>query len=116
MEKNKKFISENEIIHKYLKKLNFKKKESFNFNNDGAILKSKKNKNIVVTNDGIIEDVDFFINDPPESIAHKIIAYNLSDLSSMGADPYCYTLNLSLTSKIGSEWIKKFTNRLFLLQ
>tara|TARA_B110000116_G_C16792523_1_gene564616 strand:- start:1626 stop:2600 length:975 start_codon:yes stop_codon:yes gene_type:complete len=116
MDKNKRVISESEIIHKFLKQLNFKKKESFDFNNDGAILKSKKNKNVVVTTDGIIEGVDFFKNDSPESIAHKIISYNLSDLSSMGAEPYCYTLNLSLTSKIGVLWIKKFTNQLFFLQ
>ena len=34
----------------------------------------------------------------------------------MGADPYCYTLYLSLTSKTGESWIKKFTNKLFYLQ
>ena len=116
MKKSKKFINENQIIYKYLKKLNFNKKESLNFENDGAFLKSKKNKDIVVTNDSISEGVDFFKNDPPESIAQKIITYNLSDISSMGATPYCYTLALSLNSKITTLWIKRFINKLFLLQ
>ena len=47
-------------------------------------LKSKKNKDIIVTSDSIIEGVDFFKKDSPESVAQKIITYNLSDLSSMG--------------------------------
>ena len=113
MTKNKKKISESQIINKYLCSLNFNKKETFNFKNDGALLKSQKNKDIVVTNDSIIEDVDFFKNDSPESIAQKITTYNLSDLSSMGAVPYCYTLNLSLNSLINDLWINKFTKKLF---
>ena len=69
-------ISETDIIFKYLNKLNFKKKETFHFKNDGAFLKHKNNMEIVVTNDSITETVDFFKNDAPESIAHKIMTYN----------------------------------------
>ena len=116
MKKNNQIILEKQIIEKYLKKLNCKKKETFDFENDGALLFSKKNKDLVVTNDAIVEDIDFFKHDSPESIAQKIITYNLSDLSSMGAIPYCYTLSLSLTSNIGNIWIKKFTDKLFSLQ
>ena len=53
----------------------------------------------VVLLDGNIEydefyniNIDFFKNDDPKSIAQKITTVNLSDLSSMGAKPYCYTL------------------------
>ena len=116
MKIHKKFISESQIINQYLKKLNFNRQESYNFENDGALLKSKKNKDIVVTNDGIIEGIDFFSNDSPESIAQKIITYNLSDLSSLGSVPYCYTLCLNLTSEINLSWIKKFVNKLFFFQ
>ena len=59
MNKKIKSISENEIIYKYLKKLNFNKSETFNFKNDGGFLKNKKNNDIVVTNDAIIENIDF---------------------------------------------------------
>ena len=109
-------ISETDIIFKYLKKLNFKKKETFNFENDGAFLKQKSNMEIVVTNDAITEVVDFFQNDEPESIAQKIMTCNLSDLSSLGAVPYAYTLSLSLPEGIGIDWIKKFSSKLFNLQ
>jgi len=116
MIKSKKIISETQLIYKYLNKLNFSKQETLNFLNDGAFLKSKKNKDIIVTNDNIIEGVDFFKNDSPDSIAQKIITYNLSDLSAMGGIPYCYTLCLSLSSSIDHSWIKKFTDKLFFLQ
>ena len=103
-------ISETDIISKYLKKLSFKKKETFNFENDGAFLKQKTNMEIVVTNDAITETVDFFQKDAPESIAQKIMTYNLSDLSSLGAVPYAYTLSLSLPKGIDENWIKKREN------
>ena len=109
-------ISEKYIIYKYLRKLNFKRIETFNFNNDAAFLKIPKNKQLVVTNDTILESVDFFKNDPPESLANKIITYNLSDISSMGASPYAYTLSLCLPKNIKNIWLKKFTKKLFFLQ
>jgi len=76
MKKNshKQTLSESLIIEKYLKKLNFKKKESFNFENDGAYLNVAKDEKIIVSNDAIVEGVDFFTNDSADSIAHKIIA------------------------------------------
>ena len=111
MKKNKK-ISENYIINKYLKKLNYSKKETFNFENDAAYLKIPKNKQVVVTNDTIIENIDFFQKDPPESLANKIITYNLSDLSSMGATPYAYTLSLCLPKIIDDKWLSKFIKKL----
>ena len=111
-----KSITEIEIIEKYLKKLNFDKKESFGFKNDSAYLNSFKNKKTIVTNDSIIENVDFFKNDSAQSIAHKIVTSNLSDLSAMGAKPYCYTLNLCLPNYITIDWLGGFSNYLIKLQ
>ena len=109
-------LNENEIIEKYLKKLNFNKNESYDFENDSAFLRTYKNHKIIVTNDSIIENVDFFKNDNPQSIAQKIITYNLSDLSAMGAIPYSYTLNLCIPKYLTIDWFKKFVNHLFKLQ
>ena len=115
MKKNNK-ISEQYIIKKYLRKLHFNKIEAFDFKNDAAYLKIPKNKKIVVTNDTILESTDFFKNDPPESIANKIVTYNLSDISSMGAKPYAYTLSLCLPKNITDSWLNKFTKKLNFLQ
>ena len=104
------------ILDRLFSKLNFNKPETFNFKNDAAFLKNKSNHKIIATNDSISENIDFFINDDPKSIAQKIITYNLSDLSAMGAMPYCYMLNLCLTEKINYNWLKIFTNHLLKLQ
>ena len=109
-------LSEKVIINSLLKKLNFKKKGTFNFENDAAYLSNVKNFKTIVTTDSITENIDFFCNDPPESVAQKLVCVNLSDLSAMGSVPVAYTLNLSLNSKININWMKKFTNRLFTLQ
>ena len=109
-------LSEKIIINSLLKKLNLKKQGTFNFENDAAYLSTSKNYKTIVTTDIITENIDFFYNDPPESIAQKLVCVNLSDLSAMGSVPLAYTLNLSLNSKIDITWLKKFTNRLFKLQ
>ena len=76
----KKKIDENIIINDFLKKLNFSKKETFNFENDAAILKVPVNKEIIVSHDALTENKHFFSSDSPESIALKSIRTNLSDL------------------------------------
>ena len=112
MKKNKN-ISEKYIIDKYLRNLHYNKIETFDFKNDAAYFKIPKNKQLVVTNDTITESVDFFKNDPPESLANKIVTYNLSDISSMGASPYAYTLSLCLSKNINDIWLKKFSKKLY---
>ena len=109
-------LSEKVIINSLLKKLNFNKKGTFNFENDAAYLSTPKNYKTIVTTDTITENIDFFYNDPPESVAQKLVCVNLSDLSAMGSAPVAYTLNLSLNAKINLIWLKRFTSRLYKLQ
>lgn len=109
-------LSEKVIINSLLKKLNFNKKGTFNFENDAAYLSLDKNYKTIVTTDSITENIDFFYNDPPESVAQKLVCVNLSDLSAMGSAPVAYTLNLSFNAKININWLKRFTKRLFKLQ
>jgi thiamine-monophosphate kinase len=109
-------LSEEFIIDKLFKKLNYNKLGTFNFENDGAYLNLSKKYQTVVTTDTITENVDFFSKDPPESIAQKILCVNLSDLSAMGSLPKAYTLNISINSYIDFNWLKKFTNKLSRLQ
>ena len=115
MNKNN-IISERIIIDKYLSKLHLNKIESYKFKNDAGYLKVPKNKILVVTNDTILENIDFFKSDPPESIANKIVTCNLSDVSSMGAKPYAYTLSLCIPKTTKNDWLKKFTKKLLILQ
>ncbi len=41
---------------------------------------------------------------------------NLSDLSAMGAKPYCYTLNLCMPKYITIDWLESFSYYLIKLQ
>ena len=110
-------LSEKLIINKYFKKLNLKKKGTFNFENDGAYLELKnKNYKLTVTTDNISEDIDFFSDDDPKSIAQKITTINLSDIFAMGAFPHSYLLNLHLPNHINENWLNSFSNELKKIQ
>jgi thiamine-monophosphate kinase len=109
-------LSEKIIIDKFFKKLNLNKVGTYNFENDAAYFNSSRKYKTIVTTDTIVENIDFFSNDPPESIAQKILCVNLSDISAMGAIPKFYTLNLSINSKINYDWLKNFTSKLSQLQ
>ena len=110
-------LSEKLIINKYLKKLNFKNKGTFDFENDGAYLDViSKNYKLTVTTDNISEDIDFFSNDDPKSIAQKITTVNLSDIFAMGAVPHSYLLNLHLPNHINENWLNSFSNQLKKIQ
>ena len=58
-------LSEKVILNSLLKKLNFNKKGTFNFENDAAYLSLAKNYKAIVTTDSITENIDFFFNDSP---------------------------------------------------
>ena len=109
-------LSEKFIINNFLKKLNLNTTGTFNFENDAAFLKTSSKIKTVVTTDTIVENIDFFTNDPPESIAQKIMCVNLSDISAMGAKPKTYTLNLSINSTIDKTWLKRFSKHLSKIQ
>ena len=117
MKLSKNNLSEKLIINKYLKKLNFKNKGTFDFENDGAYLDLKnKNYKLTVTTDNISEGIDFFSNDDPKSIAQKITTVNLSDIFAMGAAPHSYLLNLHLPNYINENWLNSFSNQLKKIQ
>ncbi len=109
-------LSEKKIISKYLKKLNFNKKGTYNFDNDGAYLELDNNYKLAITTDTISEDIDFFSNDDPKSIAQKITTVNLSDIFAMGANPHSYSLNLLLPRNINDKWLRVFSNQLKKIQ
>ncbi len=109
-------LSEKIIIDNYLKKLNFNKKGTFNFENDGAYLYINNNYKLAITSDTISEGTDFFSKDDPKSIAQKITTVNLSDIFAMGAIPHSYILNLLLPNYVSHKWLAAFSNKLKKIQ
>ena len=64
---------------------------------DAAVLEIGGER-LVLTHDMIVEGVHFLASDPPEDVAWKLLAVNLSDLAAKGAEPIGilvgYTLSL----------------------
>jgi len=108
-------MNEYEVIKKIFYPLSFKKEFSLDLDDDAGLIPNKKQ--IVVTTDSIVEGDHFQKNEKnPLLIAKKLLRVNLSDLASMGAIPFGYTLNLSLPKKLNKKrlinWIKLFAKGL----
>ena len=54
---------------------------------DDAALLTVGDRTLVLTKDMIVEGVHYRADDPPEDIAWKLVAVNLSDLAGKGARP-----------------------------
>jgi thiamine-monophosphate kinase len=79
---------------------------------DVAIVSLRLGHDLVTTTDTIVEGVDFFANDPPDTIARKALRVNLSDLAAKGAEPAAYLLTLILPEKIDRAFLESFTRGL----
>ncbi len=89
-------MNESFIINKYLKPLSKNFKEALNLSDDAAILKTLKNKNLVVSVDNFIYGVHCpsYIN--ISSGVKRAILAAISDLSAMAAKPYCIFISITL--------------------
>ncbi len=69
---------------------------------------------LAVTTDMLVEGRHYFTEVDPESLGHKVLAVNLSDLAAMGATPVAFTLAAALRS-IDQPWLEQFLKGLFSL-
>ena len=63
---------------------------------DAAVLAPPPGLHLVAALDTLVEGRHFVPGSPPESIAHRALAVNLSDLAAMGAEPAWFLLSLTL--------------------
>ena len=63
---------------------------------DAALIDCPRGRQIVATVDQAVEGVHFLPDDPPDSVAKKLLRRNLSDLAAMGATPRHYLLTTAL--------------------
>lgn len=86
---------------------------------DCAIIAPREQADLAISIDTLISGVHFPHNTPPDAIAHKALAVNLSDLAAMGAEPAWFTLSLSLppeNPELSHEnWLQQFSPALFAL-
>lgn len=63
---------------------------------DDAAVLSLGDRDIVLTHDMIVEGVHYLPGDPPQDVAWKLVAVNLSDLAAKGAKPLGVLLGFPL--------------------
>lgn len=68
-------------------------------------------KVLAVTTDMLVSGRHFFPDVEPESLGHKALAVNLSDIAAMGAEPVGFTLALALP-EIDETWLAAFARGL----
>lgn len=74
---------------------------------DAALLKVPQDRVLAVSIDTLVSGVHFYSDVSPESLGHKALAVNLSDLAAMGAQPAWVTLALTLP-EIDEPWLSAF--------
>lgn len=81
---------------------------AFGLKDDVAMIAPREGHDLIVTTDTIVEGVDFFGDDPPDTIARKALRVNLSDLAAKGAEPVGYLLSLMLPENIDQRFLECF--------
>ncbi len=101
-----------ELIHRFLAPLASKEPGALGLSDDGAVLGMEDGDDLVVSTDSLISGVHFLPDDPAPLIAAKLLRVSLSDLASMGAMPWAYTLNLALPEDWDVAWMEGFAGGL----
>ena len=81
---------------------------------DCALLAPAPGMQLAVSSDMLVEGRHFFADVDPETLGHKALAVNLSDLAACGARPLAFTLALALP-RVDEAWLQGFANGLFAL-
>lgn len=75
---------------------------------DAALIRPRRNQVLVISADMLVEGRHFFKGTDPESLGHKTLAVNLSDMAAMGATPRWATLALALP-RADDAWLTAFS-------
>jgi thiamine-monophosphate kinase len=85
---------------------------AYGLTDDAAVLAMPAGRALVVTTDTVVAGVHFLADDPPEDVAWKALAVNLSDLAAMGAAARAYTLAAAFAGDLGWNWMRRFARGL----
>ena len=81
---------------------------------DCALLQPAPGMQLAISSDMLVEGRHFFADVDPQTLGHKALAVNLSDLAACGATPLAFTLALALPN-INYAWLQGFSNGLWAL-
>ncbi|MBE9608672.1 thiamine-phosphate kinase [Chitinilyticum piscinae] len=75
---------------------------------DCALMRVREGMQLAVSVDMLVSGRHFFADVDPQSLGHKALAVNLSDLAAMGAEPRWFTLSLALP-ELDEGWLAGFS-------
>lgn len=84
---------------------------SLGVGDDGAIVQLRDGFDLVVSTDTMVQGVHFFPTVDPRALGHKLVAVNVSDIASMGAEPCWLSLALTLP-EVNEPWLRAFAEGL----
>jgi thiamine-monophosphate kinase len=107
--------SEFTLIQRFFTTQNVKRSDVLlGVGDDCALLQVPPGESLAMTTDTLVSGVHFFADIDPESLGHKALAVNLSDLAAMGARPAWISLALALP-EANADWLTAFSRGLFRL-
>ena len=78
---------------------------------DAAVINIPNDMRMAISVDTMVAGVHFYPDAAPETIAHKLLAVNLSDMAAMGALPKWATMTLTAPD-VDTDWLAAFSNSL----
>ena len=78
---------------------------------DAALCAVPDGQLLAISSDMLVAGRHFFADVDPESLGHKALAVNLSDMAAMGATPRQFTLALALPT-MDTDWLTRFAKGL----
>ncbi|MGE0357351.1 MAG: thiamine-phosphate kinase [Burkholderiales bacterium] len=79
---------------------------------DCALVDVSNGMDLAVSTDTMVSGTHFFPDVDPETLGHKALAVNLSDMAAMGAMPYWAMLALTVP-EVNHDWLAKFAKGFF---
>ena len=101
-------LGEFAFIDRLLKPLAASQPGALGLADDAAVLALPEGEAAVLAKDGLVEGVHFLPDCPPDSLAHKLLAVNASDLAAMGAKPLGYLVFLARSPAVDRSWLEAF--------
>ncbi len=107
--------SEFDLIQRYFNAQALSRSDvSLGIGDDCALLDVPEGMQLAISTDSLVAGTHFLADADPESVAHKALASNLSDLAAMGAEPAWVSLALTLPTP-DLVWLEGFCRGFFAL-
>ncbi len=105
-------MDEFERIDRFFRPLTAGVPEALGLTDDAALVAAGPRQDYAITTDLVVSGRHFLPNDPPQTVAAKLLGVNLSDLAAMGAKPAFGFLGVALPAGTDDAWLDAFTGGL----